>query len=158
MTNGYYFLMDARDGGGHLAVSRLGYVPYSEQYTPPAGTTTWKNVGLAPAYVANAHAAQRSGTRLVDITYDLDAPADDVPVVTLDASPSGGLTWSIRPVSVSGDVGTNAALGAGRRVVWDAGGLGRNGVLADDGARLRRRPRPGCARAGLDAGAHAVRL
>jgi formylglycine-generating enzyme required for sulfatase activity len=71
--------------------------------------------------VTNVVAAQRPGTRLVDVTYDLlDADGDSM-TVGLYLSPDGGLSFPVPCPTVSGDVGAGILSGTGHQVVWDAG-------------------------------------
>ncbi len=94
----------------------------------------------APA-VTNVHAIQRAGTRLVDVTYDVDDPDGDPMTVSLHLSPDGGQSFSVPCVTVSGHVGAGIMSGTGRHIVWDAGvdypgHVGDNyvvKVVADDG-------------------------
>ena len=68
--------------------------------------------------VTNVTASQRPGTKLVDITYDIDSEiADGVPIVLVVTQagaqlPTNGLT---------GDFGGAVAPGAGKTIVWNAG-------------------------------------
>lgn len=58
----------------------------------------------------------------ITITYDLDAAGSTSPTftVTIQASLDGGQTFTVRPVSVTGDVGPNVRAGTGKRIVWEA--------------------------------------
>jgi len=75
----------------------------------------------APPEVTNVLAAQRAGTMLVDVTYDLYDPDGDPMTVTLRLSEDGGQSFPIACVSVSGDVGPGVTNGTGKEIVWDAG-------------------------------------
>jgi formylglycine-generating enzyme required for sulfatase activity len=75
----------------------------------------------AATVVSNLTAAQRPGTALVDIGYNLQSPGHAAVTVTLEASGDGGATWTLPVTTVSGDVGSGVAPGAGRAIVWDAG-------------------------------------
>jgi formylglycine-generating enzyme required for sulfatase activity/alpha-tubulin suppressor-like RCC1 family protein len=98
------------------------------------------SVEAAPV-VSNLTAAQRAGTRLVDITYDLEAPGFGSVAVSLQASSDGGTTWSVPVTSVTGAIGASVAPGTGKAIVWDAGAdwprnystQMRFRVVADDG-------------------------
>jgi formylglycine-generating enzyme required for sulfatase activity/sugar lactone lactonase YvrE len=69
--------------------------------------------------IQNLVVAQRSGTRLIDLTYDLDAAA---PVkITLEISSDGGQTYFVPAYALTGDVGLNVAAGNGKTMTWDAG-------------------------------------
>jgi formylglycine-generating enzyme required for sulfatase activity len=68
--------------------------------------------------VSNVTAAQRTGTKLVDIHYDLAAVA---PVkVTLEISSNGGATYALQAQALTGDLGPAVAAGTGRLITWDA--------------------------------------
>ncbi len=77
--------------------------------------------GPGASLVTNLTAAQRTGTKLVDITYDLAAPGFTAVAVGLQISSDGGATWTLPAVSVSGDIGASVAPGTGKTIVWDAG-------------------------------------
>jgi formylglycine-generating enzyme required for sulfatase activity len=73
----------------------------------------------AATAVSNVTAAQRTGTKLVDISYDLAA---DAPVkVTLEISSNGGATFALQAQALMGDLGPAVAPGTGRLITWDAG-------------------------------------
>jgi formylglycine-generating enzyme required for sulfatase activity len=76
---------------------------------------------FATPAVSNLSAAQRPGTKLVDISYDLDAPGFATVAVKVEASSDGGATWTVPVQTVSGDVGVTVPVGAGKALVWDAG-------------------------------------
>ena len=94
----------------------------------------------ADPVVSNLSASQRAGTKLVDITYDVTA---DTPTVTvsLGISSDGGATFSVPVTAVSGDIGADIAVGAGKTLSWDGGvdwdqqvsSQTRFRVIADDG-------------------------
>ncbi|MBX3739698.1 MAG: SUMF1/EgtB/PvdO family nonheme iron enzyme [Akkermansiaceae bacterium] len=70
--------------------------------------------------VGNVRAAQRAGTKLVDVYYDLGG--DDGPYrVAFEGSADGGATWTLPLATVIGAMGSEVAAGANRRAVWDAG-------------------------------------
>lgn len=71
--------------------------------------------------VSNISAQQRSGTKLVDITYDLAAPGFGAVAVSLAVSSDGGATYAVPVVSATGDVGSSVTAGTGKAIVWDAG-------------------------------------
>jgi hypothetical protein len=95
--------------------------------------------GAAPV-VSNLTAAQRAGTKLVDISYDVTA---DTPTVatTLEVSSDGGVTFSVPATSLSGAIGEGVATGTGKTITWDVGAdwnqqvssTMRFKVIADDG-------------------------
>ena len=73
----------------------------------------------APA-VSIISAAQRSGTQLVDITYDVTADTPTV-FVTLAISSDNGATFSVPTTTLSGSVGGGVATGTGKGITWNAG-------------------------------------
>lgn len=79
---------------------------------------------LSPV-VSNVSASQRlDGSKIVDITYDLNDPEGDSCAVSLRLSSNGGTSFDIvaSAVRMSGDVGADIAPGPGKHIVWDAGG------------------------------------
>jgi formylglycine-generating enzyme required for sulfatase activity len=71
--------------------------------------------------VTNVVAVQRSGTHLVDISYDLFDAEGHALAVALRLSPDGGGSFPVQCVTVSGDVGAGILSGTGHHIVWDAG-------------------------------------
>jgi hypothetical protein len=71
------------------------------------------SVNANPA-VSNLTASQRTGTKLVDITYDLAAPGFGAVAVNLEASSDGGATWTVPVTSATGAVGGIVTPGTGR--------------------------------------------
>jgi sulfatase modifying factor 1 len=78
----------------------------------------WVN---ATPVVTNLTAAQRTGTKLVDISYDLAAPGFPTVAVALQISSDGGATWTVPSTSATGHVGAGVAPGTGKAIMWDAG-------------------------------------
>jgi len=72
-------------------------------------------------FVSNVKAQQRAGTKLVDITYDVDAPGGSLLTITVDISDDGGKTFNVRANTFTGDVGVEIAPGKGKKIVWNAG-------------------------------------
>lgn len=71
--------------------------------------------------VSNVNAAQRAGTGLVDIYYDLaDLYAGDASISVL-VSTDGGQSYHAAAASFSGDVGNGISPGTARHIVWDVG-------------------------------------
>ena len=70
--------------------------------------------------VSNVRAAQRAGTKLVDIDYDI-AGATDLVTVTLQVSPDGGATWAVPVTSATGAVGYSVTARSNLRITWNAG-------------------------------------
>ena len=70
--------------------------------------------------VSNVRAAQRAGTNLVDIDYDVTGTT--LPVyVTLEVSGDDGATFAVPVSSVTGAVGRDVAPGTNLRLTWDGG-------------------------------------
>jgi formylglycine-generating enzyme required for sulfatase activity len=91
--------------------------------------------------VSNVRASQRTGTKLVDIYYDVSDASGHAQTVQALISGDGGLTYRIPAVNLSGDVGSGVTPGSNRHIVWNAG-LDWNGqyvntarvrVIANDG-------------------------
>ena len=71
--------------------------------------------------VTNVVARQRTGTKLVDITYDLADPDSAVVNVSIKISKDAGATWNVPCPSLSGNgIGPSVTPGAGKQIVWDA--------------------------------------
>lgn len=65
---------------------------------------------------------EQVGGGTVHIIYDLvSSDPRAVFLVTLDASQDRGATFTVRPTSVSGDVGQGVTPGTGKRIVWESG-------------------------------------
>ena len=79
----------------------------------------------AEVTVTNLTVAQRPGTKLVDITYDVANTA--TPAVSVSLTVKNGAT-PISTSSLTGDVGAYVLTGTGRRIVWN-GGADANGQL-----------------------------
>ena len=72
--------------------------------------------------VTNFQVAQKKdGSKRIDITYDIADPDGDSLTVLLKSSSDGGLTWNVKAISVTGDVGQGILPGKGKSIVWDAG-------------------------------------
>ena len=72
-------------------------------------------------FVSNVHAEQRPGTKLVDISYDVDDTDGDLLTITVVVSDDGGQTFTVPASTFTGDVGAGIAPGTGKQIVWDAG-------------------------------------
>ena len=77
-------------------------------------------VQAAPPVVSNIRASQRTGTKFVDIYYDVTASTSSV-TVAVQASGDGGLTYTIPAATFTGNVGAGVAPGSNRHIVWNAG-------------------------------------
>jgi hypothetical protein len=64
----------------------------------------------AAPVVNNIAASQRPGTKLVDITYDLEAIGRIGVSVSLQVSSDAGATWTVPVVTVSGAIGTGLGI------------------------------------------------
>jgi hypothetical protein len=70
--------------------------------------------------VSNVRAAQRAGSKLVDLFYDLSGAGPSYSV-SVAVSSDGGATFTVPATHVTGDgVTSTAAPGAARHIVWDA--------------------------------------
>ena len=95
-------------------------------------------VAQASVTVANLVVAQRPGTKLVDITYDVSSTATNAVTVSLNVSNSAA---AVSAPSVSGAVGAGVTTGTGKTMVWNMGAdwngnLSSNvffAITADDG-------------------------
>jgi uncharacterized repeat protein (TIGR02543 family) len=74
----------------------------------------------ADPVVSNLTAAQRPGTKLVDITYDVTADTPTVGI-TLRISSDGGTTFSVPAITLTGAVGPNVTVGTDKVITWNAG-------------------------------------
>jgi hypothetical protein len=74
----------------------------------------------AQPVVSNVRVAQRAGTGLVDIYYDL-ASAGNAASVSVIISTNGGAAFNAPAVSLTGDLGSSITPGTGKHVVWNAG-------------------------------------
>jgi hypothetical protein len=72
----------------------------------------------AAVTVTNLTVAQRPGTKLVDIRYDVASDATNRVAVSLAVNNGA---QAVNAVSLTGDVGGEVATGAGKSIVWDMG-------------------------------------
>ncbi|MCX6880141.1 MAG: SUMF1/EgtB/PvdO family nonheme iron enzyme [Verrucomicrobia bacterium] len=73
-----------------------------------------------PLVVANVRAAQRAGTNLVDIDYDVTGTTKPV-LVKLEVSGDNGVTFTVPATSLTGAVGSQITPAANLRITWDGG-------------------------------------
>ena len=91
----------------------------------------------APPEVSNIRATQRSGTKLVDIYYDVTDPENDTLTVSVQIYDG---TTALPTYTVSGDVGSGVSVGANKHIIWNAGqdwnrrftSTGKARILVDD--------------------------
>lgn len=84
----------------------------------------------ADPVVSNVTVAQRAGTKLVDISYDL--VTDGEVTISVTISGDGGATWTVPATSLTGAVGPGVVAGTGKAIVWD-GGADWNGAHTAQG-------------------------
>lgn len=78
-------------------------------------------VSAAVPVVSNVVASQRTGTKLVDITYNVaDADGDSLKI-RVEVSDNAGTTYAVPAFALTGAVGDNVAPGTGKTIVWNAG-------------------------------------
>ena len=70
--------------------------------------------------ITNLQVAQRTGTRLVDITYDLASPNGPA-AISLEISEDGGTSYTVPATTCQGDLGPGIVSGLARKIVWNAG-------------------------------------
>ena len=70
--------------------------------------------------VSNVRAAQRAGTRLVDIYYDVASTSNRL-TVAVSVSTNGGADYALGATNFVGAVGTGVSPGTNRLVTWNAG-------------------------------------
>jgi formylglycine-generating enzyme required for sulfatase activity len=75
---------------------------------------------LAQPTVSNVRAAQRAGTNLVDVYYDLVDEEARGASISLALSGDGGTSYLLPLTALSGDVGAYVGQGLNRRIVWNA--------------------------------------
>ena len=74
----------------------------------------------AEVAVSNVRSAQRAGTKLVDIDYDISGTVDPT-TVSVRISSDDGVTFTVPATSLSGAFGAGITPGLDRRVTWNAG-------------------------------------
>jgi len=95
----------------------------------------------ATVTIANVTAAQRPGTKLVDIGYDVASTGTNRVAVSMVVSNGAA---AVSATMLSGDIGSGVATGTGKAIVWNAGAdWNRNVaagvrfyVMADDGGAV----------------------
>jgi formylglycine-generating enzyme required for sulfatase activity len=77
-------------------------------------------VARAELTVSNIRPAQRAGTKLVDIDYDL-VSTEPFARVSLEISGDGGTTFAVPAVTLTGAIGGAVRPGTNQRITWNAG-------------------------------------
>ena len=80
-----------------------------------AGSAVWSSAAVT---VTNLVVAQRPGTKLVDITYDVSSTTTNAVTVLLTV---GNGATAVSAPSVSGAVGAGVATGSGKMITWNMG-------------------------------------
>lgn len=75
----------------------------------------------APPEITNVRASQRTGTKLVDISYDIADADGDKLRVRVEISDNDGKVYSVPAFTFTGDIGEGITPGTGKQIVWDAG-------------------------------------
>ena len=96
--------------GNHLQAVRLGYI---------ALLFLCASVFAAPPVVSNVRHAQRPGTKLLDIAYDVDDADGDVMVIAVAASTNRGATVDLPVTNLVGS--SVVSPGTNRLITWNAG-------------------------------------
>ena len=76
----------------------------------------------AAPVVAKVRAAQRAGTELPDVYYEVAARVPPL-TVAMQVSANGGASFAVPAVSLSGDVGAGLQPGSHKHLVWNAESL-----------------------------------
>lgn len=79
-----------------------------------------RSPSIAEPVVTNLVAAQRTGTKLFDISYDLASTTPAVKM-SLEISSDGGLTYNVPVTSTTGAIGNAVTVGSAKAIVWNAG-------------------------------------
>ena len=78
-------------------------------------------VEAAAPVVSNVRAAQRAGTQLVDVYYDLTDADSSSLTVSVAVSADGGASYTLPAPSFTGALGVGVPPGANKRMTWNAG-------------------------------------
>jgi hypothetical protein len=117
-TSSSYILKQA-DAGKSVTVT-ASYTDGQGQAKGLTSSATSLVVNVTGSFVSNIQAAQRSGTKLVDIHYDVGQSDGNAMSINVEVSDDGGATYAVPAQSFSGDVGGSIQPGAGKQIVWDA--------------------------------------
>jgi formylglycine-generating enzyme required for sulfatase activity len=91
--------------------------------------------------ITQGHAAQRVGTKLVDVTYCIGG-GNPPYTVTLQGSLDGGGTWTLPVTTVSGHVGGGVTAGGTRLITYNAGVDWNGQISANVGFRVTAQDAP----------------
>lgn len=106
------------------------------------------NISIAqynPPVVSNVDFNMRTdGSRIVDITYNINDADGNTMTITVKASSDDGVTWDLPITNVTGDVGSGITSGNGKTIVWNVGVEHPNfssqtvkiKIIAEDGTTL----------------------
>jgi len=71
--------------------------------------------------VSNVNFTMRQdGSKIVDITYDVNDPEGRTLFITVEASSDAGQTWSLKIDKITGDNGYGIISGTNKRIEWEA--------------------------------------
>jgi len=70
--------------------------------------------------VSNVTASQRSGTKIVDIRYDVADADGDTLKIRVEVSDDAGVQYSVPAFSFTGAIGDSIVPGTGKAIVWNA--------------------------------------
>lgn len=74
-----------------------------------------------PPVITNVRASQRTGTKLVDIYYNVSDADGDLLKVRVEISDNDGARYSVPAFTLTGDIGEGISPGTNKHIVWDAG-------------------------------------
>lgn len=74
-----------------------------------------------PPSISNIQAAQRPGTKLVDVSYTLTDPDSGFITVQVEMSSNSGQSYNLPVRSVSGAIGAGVTPGSSKQFTWNAG-------------------------------------
>lgn len=104
---------------GTFNVSLIAHSDWASDSNRLAGLVSVTNP--PPIFVRNVEATQRTGTKLVDITYDVGYRGTGSVQVAITVSDDGGVTFNVPASSFSGHGYTSGrSVGDHRRTVWNA--------------------------------------
>jgi hypothetical protein len=103
--------------GGNLYLSVNDY-----DFSDNSGTwTVWVQTTIPALSLANVQAAQRPGTQLVDIWYDLNSTVGRPSPISVQVSTNNGATFDLPANTLWGNGYGSVTPGNRRQITWDAG-------------------------------------